>query len=71
MIKTKLFSGVLILALLLPFVTPDLQVSGEQFAESIQTTITIDAIADATVRELGVPQSNFGNEHYLGITYET
>jgi hypothetical protein len=69
MIKTKLFSGVLILALLLPFVTPDLQVSGEQFAESVQKTITIDVVADATIRSWD-SSSNFGTDHYLEISYK-
>jgi hypothetical protein len=69
MIKTKLFSGVLILALLLPFVTPDLQVSGERFAESVQKTITIDVVVDATIRSWD-SSSNFGTDHYLEISYK-
>lgn len=68
MFKNKLLYVFLILALLLPLAGPSSQVSGEQLAATVQTTITIEDVADATVRSYA-PTSNFGGEDYLELSF--
>lgn len=68
MFKNKLLYVFLILALLLPLAGPGSQVSGEQLAATVQTTITIEDVADATVRSYA-PTSNFGGEDYLELSF--
>ncbi|MBW6466584.1 MAG: DNRLRE domain-containing protein [Brevefilum sp.] len=68
MFRLKLFSSVLILALLLPLISPGSPARGEPAIDTIQKTLTISAAADATLKSWD-PSSNFGNEHYLGLSY--
>jgi hypothetical protein len=43
--------------------------AGDLGAGTLQTTVTLYAVADATVRS-AQPNTNFGGEHYLAISFE-
>lgn len=68
MLKTKVFSSFLIIALLLPFVGPGSQVSGEQITASVQTQTIIEEVADATLKSWQ-PDVNFGLANFLEVSY--
>jgi len=68
MIKNKVCSVFLILALLLPYVGPDSSVSGAKIAADFQTYVAIEEVADATVRSWD-STTNFGSEDYLELSY--
>ncbi|MFO7742638.1 MAG: DNRLRE domain-containing protein [Anaerolineae bacterium] len=67
MFTRRLSSAVLMLALLLPLVGPSSQ-TPQARAAAAQTTVTLNAVADATVREWE-PDTNFGGDPSLELSY--